>query len=176
MTLSETHWRTPDHARHFIIPDAEPRAPGDLELASSIGQEITVDPIWAARFEVSEAEARGWAQEEFGFVLDHLRHRIDAKLARARTALDAAKSAPVSPASAITPDAVTAMWELARNFPRAFANALSGDPARVAQASEALEQSQRRLGEAGVDVAPQLGEFADRLAQLRQDFTAARGK
>ena len=176
MTLSETYWRTLDHTRHFIIPDDEPRTPGELTLASITGHEVTVDAGWAARFEVSEAEARQWAQEEFGFVLDHLRHRIDAKLAKTRAAIDTARSAPVSPASPISPDAVPAMWELARHFPRALVDALSGDPARVARAGELLEESQQRLGKAGVDVAPQLGGFADRLAQLRRDFTAARGK
>lgn len=174
MTLDDQLWRTPDRTRQFIILDAAGPSSGTLKLVSLAGDEIAVDPEWAVRFEVTEAEARAWAQEEFGFVLGLLRRRIDAKLARARASLDAAKTAPVAAHSAIAPDAVPATWELISKMPRAILNALSGDPALVALASEALLESEKRLGKAGVDVAPGLRSFADRLAALRRDFDAAR--
>ncbi|MFN7398278.1 MAG: hypothetical protein ACK5SX_04245 [Sandaracinobacter sp.] len=174
--MAESLWRTLNYTRHFIIPDAERHPPGDLEMQRLSGETIQVDPAWAARFEVSEAEARAWAQAEFGFVLDQMRHRIDTRMARARAALDSAKAAPVSPNTTIAPDAVPATWELFCKMPRAILDALSGDAARVAGASEALRASEQQLGKAGVDVAPGLSAFADRLAALRRDYEATRQK
>lgn len=174
ISLSETLWRTPDQERHFIIPDAEPRRSGSLALRSLAGDSLEADPEWAQRFEITEAEARAWAQEEFGFMLGQLRQRIDAKLARERASLDEARHAPVAPGSALSPDAVPAAFALLCKLPRAILNSLSGDPARVTQANDELAAIEQRLGAAGVDVAPKLGEFPFRLAALRQEFEAAR--
>jgi hypothetical protein len=174
MTLAETLWRTLDGKRHFIIPDAEPRRSGSLALRSLAGDSLEVDQEWAQRFEVSEAEARAWAQEEFGFMLGQLRQRIDANLARERASLDEARHAPVAPGSALSFDAVPAAFALLRKLPRAILDSVSGDPARVTQAKDELAEVERRLGAAGVDVAPKLGQFPFRLAALRKEFEAAR--
>lgn len=174
MDLTETLWRTTDRHRHFIIPDAEPRHGGDLALRSLAGDSLDVDSQWARRFEVTEAEARAWAREEFGFVLEQLRHRIDARLARERASLDQARHSPVAPGSVVTPDAVPATFELLRKLPRAILESLSGDPARVAEAKDELTAVERRLAAAGVGVTPKLGVFPSRLAALRQGFEAAR--
>jgi hypothetical protein len=171
MTLTETLWRTP-YRTHFIIPDAEPRRPGSLALRSLAGDNLEVDPEWAQRFEVSEAEARAWAQAEFGFVLGQLRQRIDAKLARGRASLDEARHAPIAPRAPFTPDAVPAAFALLRKLPRAIFDSLSGDPSRVTQAKDELTAVEQRLGAAGVDVAPKLGEFPSRLAALRRECEA----
>jgi uncharacterized membrane protein YccC len=123
---------------------------------------------------VSEAEARGWAQDEFGFVLERLRHRLDAKLAQRRAALDRARAAPIAPDHAIAPDAVPAAFDLLCKLPRAILDAVSGDAARVTQAQDELTAIERRLGAAGADVAPRLGAFPARLAGLRREFEVAR--
>jgi len=172
--LTETLWRTLNHDRHFIIPDAEPRCSGSLALRSLAGDSLEVDPKWAQRFEVTEAEARAWAQEEFGFMLGQVRQSIDAKLARGRASLDEARHAPIAPGSALSPDAVPAAFDLFRKLPRAILDAVSGDAARVTQAQDELTAIERRLGAAGVDVAPRLGAFPARLAGLRREFEAAR--
>ena len=174
MTLTETLWRIPDQDRHFIIPDAEPRLGGTLALRSLACDSLYVHPQWAQRFEVNEAEARQWAQEEFGFVLGQLRQRIDAKLARERAWLDEARHAPVAPGSALSVDAVPAAFALLRRLPRAILDSVSGDPARVTHAKDELAEVEQRLGAAGVDVAPKLGQFPFRLAALRKEFEAAR--
>jgi hypothetical protein len=174
ISLSETLWRTPDETRHFIIPDAEPRPGGTLALRSLAGGSLEVDPEWARRFEVTEAEARAWAQEEFGFLLDVLRQRVDAKLARGRASLDEARHAPVAPGSALSPDAVPAAFALLRKLPHAILDSLSGDPTRVTRANDELAAVEQRLRTAGVDVAPKLREFPSRLAALPQDLEAAR--
>jgi hypothetical protein len=174
MTLTETLWRTFDGARHFIIPDAEARRPGSLALRSLAGDIMDVDPGWASRFEVSEAEARTWAQAELGFVLGQLRQSTDAKLARGRASLDEARHAPIAPGHPLTPDAVPAAFALLRKLPRAIFDSLSSDPSRVTQTKDELTAVEQRLGAAGVDVAPKLGEFPSRLAALRREFEAAR--
>jgi hypothetical protein len=109
--------------------------------------------------------------DEFGRLLDRLRHRIDARLARARVALDATKRAPVAPESIVTPDAVAA---LLRTLPRAVLGSLSGDPARVAKANVELAEVEARLGAAGIDLGGRLGDFPARLARLRRDFDDTR--
>jgi hypothetical protein len=173
VSLEDQLWSTPSQTRHFIIPDGEPRRWGGLALRALSNDTIEVDPDWAARFEVSEAEARAWAQEEFGFMLGQLRQRIDAKLARKRASLDEARHAPIAPGSALVPDAVPAAFALLRKLPRAIVDSLSGDAARVTQARDELVAVEQRLGAAGVDVAPKLGEFPSRLAALRQEFETA---
>ena len=170
--LTETLWRTTDRKRHFIIPDAEPRLVGSLCLGSLAGDYAEVDPAWAARFEVSEAEGQAWAQEEFRFMLGQVRQRIDAKLARGRASLDEARHAPIAPGSALSPDFVPAAVALLRKLPRAIFDSLSGDPSRVTQAKDELTAVEQRLGVAGVDVAPKLGEFPSRLAALRRECEA----
>jgi hypothetical protein len=174
VSYEEQVWCDRDGSRFFIIPDAEPRRAGTLALRSLGGEPEQVEGDWAARFEVSEAEARAWAQEEFSFMLGQLRQRIDARLARKRASLDEARHAPVAPRSALSPDAVPAAFALLRKLPRAILDSVSGDPARVTQAKDKLKVVEERLGAAGVDVAPKLGEFPFRLAALRQEFEAAR--
>jgi len=112
--------------------------------------------------------------DEFGRLLEHLRHRIDARLARARAGLDAAKQAPVAPNTPLTPDAVPAVAALLRTLPGAVLESLSGDPARVEQANGKLAEVEARLGAAGIELGGRLGAFRTRLARLRQDFDQAR--
>ncbi len=126
MTLSEQLWRTEDHARWFIIPDADRPRPGALALRSLAGEEAGVDPGWARRYEVAEAEGRAFAKEEFGYTLDEVKRRVDAKLAAMRADLDAARRTPVAPDSPITPNAVPAIVALVAKLPRVMVDSLSG--------------------------------------------------
>ena len=139
MSVEEQLWRTSDDARWFIIPDGAV-VHGSLLLRSLAGDEAGFDPARVGRYEVSEEEGRAWAQEEFGFALEELRLRIDRKLARARASLDAAQRAPVAPDSRLTPDAVPALFALLGKLPRAIADGLSGEPARVIGANGTLAE------------------------------------
>ncbi|MEI9852762.1 MAG: hypothetical protein WDN24_20030 [Sphingomonas sp.] len=176
MTLDEQLWHTAGRDRWFIIPDAASRLPGPLEIVSLAGDEAMVDPGWVRRHEVGEGEAQAWAEQEFGIALAELRRRIDAKLGRMRRLLDAAKRASVRPDRAVTPDALPALLSLARALPRAILDGLSGDPARVANASGSLGGIEQRLNRAGIAVDHHLSDFPDRLAGLRTETARARGR
>lgn len=173
MTLTETLWQASEPDRRFVIPDAEPRRSGPLSLHSLAGDILDVDPAWAARFEVSELEARQWALGEFGFALEELRRKADRRLARMRAALAAERHAPVAPDSRIAPDAVSAVLDLIRRLPGAVAGSLSGDAARLGRAVATLSEVEARLSLAGIELGGKLGEFPSRLAALRRDFETA---
>jgi len=172
MTLSEQLWRTEDHARWFIIPDVDRPRPGTLALRALSGEEVGVDPDWARRYEVAEAEGRAFAKEEFGYTLDEVKRRVDAKLAAMREDIDAAKHAPVAPDSPITPNAVPALVALVAKLPRVIVDSLSGEPARVEKAGGELAALKQRLVAAGIDIDDRLTQFPDRLAALRRRFEA----
>jgi hypothetical protein len=175
MTLSEQLWRTEDHARWFIIPDVDRPRPGTLALRALSGEEVGVDPDWARRYEVAEAEGRAFAKEEFGYTLDEVKRRVDAKLAAMREDIDAARRAPVAPDSPITPNAVPALVALVAKLPRVIVDSLSGEPARVEKAGGELAALKQRLVATGIDIDDRLTEFPERLAALRREFEA-RGK
>jgi hypothetical protein len=170
----EQLWRTSDRARHFIIPDATERRDGDLMLESLFGEEAGVDPGWACRFEVTPDEAHAWAKQEFGIALGEIRRRIDARLGRMRTSLDAAKRTPARPEHDVALDALPALLSLAKALPRAILDGLSGDPARVTNAHDALDGIEQRLNHAGIAVGDRLSAFPDRFARLRAEIGRSR--
>lgn len=174
MSLTETLWRTGDDARWFIVPDDTPRSPGSLMIHAPAGDLASVDPAWVQRYEVTEAEGRAWAQEEFGHVLDELRRQIDEKLIAGRRAVDSAKRTPVSPDSAVTPDAVPALFDLARKLPGVILESLSRDTTRIDDAKARMASLKQRLAEAGIDLNQGLTDFPERLAGLRSDFERER--
>lgn len=176
MTLEEQLWHTAGRDRWFIIPDAASRSFGALELTSLAGNEASVDPDWARRYEVGEAEAHAWAAQEFGIALGEIRRRIDAKLGRMRTALDAAKRAPARPENDVAPDALPALLSLAKALPRAIFDGLSGDPVRVTHAGDALGHIEQRLNRAGIAVGGRLSNFPGRLAGLRAETGRSRDR
>ncbi|MDB5678538.1 hypothetical protein [Sphingomonas bacterium] len=175
MTLNEQLWHTSDRTRRFITPDAAVRPHGSLEIISLAGDEATVDPTWATRYEVTEDEAQAWASQEFGIALGELRRRIDRKLGRMRVSLDAARRAPVRADTSMTPDAIPAMLSLAKALPRAILDGLSGDPARVVAANGRLADVEARLNQAGIAVDRRLSDFPYRLAGLRAETARSRG-
>ena len=120
MSDKETLWRTSDRSRNFIIPDSTTRPPGTLTIRSLGGVQISADEGWLRRFEISDQEARDWAQRELGAALGELKGEIDAGLAHAREALEEAGHAPVAEDTDITPDAVPALMALVRKLPRAI--------------------------------------------------------
>jgi hypothetical protein len=172
--MTQTLWRTPGHDRHFITPDNAPQAPGSLALISIGGDEASFDPDWAARYEVSEHEAREWAREEAGIALGAMRRAVAAKLAAMSAALEEQRHALAAPGSAHTPDAVPAVFALLRKLPRAVLDAVSGEDPRVVSANAALGEAEGRLKAAGIDTDGKLGQFAFRLAALRREFEMAR--
>lgn len=170
----ESLWRTLDRSRHFIIPGSVAPPPGALAIRCLSGDEISADDTWLLRFEVSEREARDWARSELGDALGELRGEIDARLSDARNALEAARHAPVSDDTDITPDAVPALLALVGKLPRAMLDSLSGKEDQVLKARESLAIIQQRLRAAGIDVGDKLEGFPDRLAGLREDFERRR--
>jgi len=167
-------WRNVDDRRHFIVPETAIRTAGSFNIISLAGDEAAVDPDWVRRYEVNEDDAQAWAKQEFGIALGELRRRIDAKLGRMRTSLDAAKRTPVRPDSTMTPDALPALFSLARALPRAILDGLSGDAGRVTNATDKLGGIEQRLNQAGVAVDHRLSGFPHRLAGLRAETARAR--
>jgi hypothetical protein len=174
MTLEEQLWHTTDRDRWFIIPDAAAQPAGPFNIVSLAGDGAAVDPDWARRYEVNEHDAQAWAKQEFGIALGELRRRIDAKLGRMRTSLDAARRTPVRPDSTVTPDALPALLSLARALPRAILDGLSGDAGRVINATDKLGGIEQRLNQAGIAIDHRLSDFPDRLAGLRAETVRAR--
>jgi hypothetical protein len=124
----------------------------------------------------SETDEVARAREELGEALTELRRRIDDKLGRMRTSLDAAKRTPPRPGSAVTPDALPALLSLAKALPRAILDGLSGEATRVADATDKLGGIEQRLNQAGIAVDHHLSAFPDRLAGLRTETARERGK
>ena len=149
-----------------------PAASGRPRASRASGEEVGVDPDWARRYEVAEAEGRAFAKEEFGYTLDEVKRRVDAKLAAMREDIDAARRAPVAPDSPITPNAVPALVALVAKLPRVIVDSLSGEPARVEKAGGELAALKQRLVAAGIDIDDRLTQFPDRLAALRRRFEA----
>ena len=169
MSDGEALWRTIDCSRNFLIPASVSPPLGNLTIRSLTGDELSADESWLRRFEVSEQEAREWAKRELGDALGELKGEIDAGLADARVALEAARLAPVAEDTDITPDAVPALMALVRKLPRAILDSLSASDDQVVQAKEELAKIQQRLRAAGIDVGEKLEQFPDRLASLRAD-------
>jgi hypothetical protein len=167
-------WRNVDDRRHFIVPETAIPPAGTLTIVSLAGDEAAVDPDWARRYEVNEHDAQAWAKQEFGIALGELRRRIDAKLGRMRTSLDAAKRTPVRPDSTVTPDALPALLSLAKALPRAILDGLSGDAGRVSNATDKLDGIEQRLNQAGIAIDHRLSNFPNRLAGLRAETVRAR--
>ena len=166
---NETLWRNAEDRRHFIVPEEHSLPDGGYGIRSIAGVEAQVDPAWLVRYEVTENEANAWAKQEFGIALGEIRRRIDAKLGRMRTSLDAAKRAPVRPEHDIALDALPALLSLARALPRAIFDGLSGDSARLANAQDALGGIGQRLNQAGIVVGDRMASFPGRLNRLRTE-------
>jgi hypothetical protein len=172
-------WRSENGERWFLVPpDAEPGA-GDFPIRSIDGEIARVSEAWAACHEVSEDEGRAWARADLGLTLDELKHNIDEVLTDRRRQLDAAKHAPVSETTLITPDAVPGLLAMLKKLPGIIGDSLSGDAARIGAASDTMAGLRQRLSEAGIDLDKRFSNFPDRLAGLREDFanrSAAKGR
>jgi hypothetical protein len=174
--INDVLWRSVEDGRHFIVPEEASLPAGRYGVCSTDGAETRASASWLARYEVTEAEAHAWAKQEFGIALGELRRRIDARLGRARAALDAAKRAPASADTDMTPDALPALLSLAKALPRAIFDGLSGDPARVVKANGALAEVEARLNRAGIAIDHRLSDFPYRLAGLRAETARSRQK
>lgn len=170
--MTQSMWRTEDGGRWFLVPDNWEGPPGDLPIRSAAGRTVRLHPAWVRQFEVSEEEGRRWAKAELGDTLDALKQGIDAKLAEFRAALDSARRTHVAEDSAVTPDAVSALFALLKGLPGLIGNSVSGDAARVARAEAAAADLERRLREAGIDLGERLSAFPARLERLRADLSA----
>jgi hypothetical protein len=170
MTSDLQLWQSENGERWFLVPrDAEP-SEGDFLIRSISGESARVSEGWAAWHEVGEERGRAWAKAELGLTLDELKHNIDEVLTDRRRQLDAAKHAPVSETTLITPDAVPGLLVLLKELPGIIGDSLSGDAARLGAASGTMAGLRQRLSEAGIDVDERFSNFPDRLAGLREDF------
>ncbi|MFI4949822.1 MAG: hypothetical protein ACHP7A_02165 [Caulobacterales bacterium] len=174
MTDNTQLWRTADGARWFLVPADAQLPPGDLAIRAIDGPDARVDAGSAAPYEVSEDDGRAWAKAGLGGTLDELKHAIDGKLADLRGRLDEVRRTPVAEDGPLTPDAGPALLELIGALPGVIGKSLSGDAARVGEASRAMAGLRARLAAAGVDVDARLTDFPERLAGLREEAAAQR--
>jgi hypothetical protein len=168
--MAKALWTTVDRRRWFLLPPAVPLDRGEVTVTGLDGSTARVDARWLALFEVDEAEARDWAGKALGETLEALRRGIDDTLAAARTRLAEARHRAVQNDSAITADAVPALFALLKTLPGVIGNSLSGREGRVGKAKDSAADLERRLREAGIDLGERLSGFPDRLAALRSDL------
>jgi hypothetical protein len=170
-------WTTPQRTRYFLVAvDAIPE-PGTLVVTTLDGKKGTsVSAEWLAPFEISEEQARRVAKDQLGDALSEIRGAIDEKLSGLRRQLDAFNRSPVGDSTPVTPNAVSALFELITELPRAIGQSLSGVDERVKAARESMAGVQQRLKDAGIDVEDHLAKFPDRLAELRNDASKDRDR
>lgn len=110
------------------------------------------------------------ARAELAQALDELKTGLDGVLAMAREQMDEKNHEAVGVHTNVTPDVGGALWELLRRMPGIIGNSLSGVNERVANARDTLSGLDGRLRNAGVDVSDRLSGYADRLADLREEY------
>lgn len=174
-----TLWTDVDGERYFLIAATTTLAPGEFVIkprgwarhdpASHSGHEKMVDPRQLTPFEITEDQARRIAKDQLGEALGELKDGIDKKLAEWREELEAFKQRPVTELSPVTPEAGPALLDFLKQLPRIIGQSLSGEETRVDTARGAMAKLQQRLREAGIEVDDRFGQFADRLAGLRED-------
>jgi hypothetical protein len=162
-------YHTPDHTRWFLIPTDASGPPGSLAVEDVQGNPRTFHPLWIARFEVSEEQARAAVSAELGETLDELRTGVDDKLAGFRAKLDELKASPVVKDSPYTADALPAIGALLMALPGLVGGGLSGDTKRQKEAGKVADQIAARLREAGIDVGDSLSAFPDKIASIRNE-------
>jgi len=160
-------WTTVDEARWFLLPDDAALAEGALHIRNLDGRTTQVDHASLAPYEITEDQARRWAKERLGQTLNELREAIDERLGELRQRLDDFNRRPVSDETSLTPNAVPAILELLRQFPRVFVESLSTDESRVDAARRTMADLQGRLRAVGIDVDDRFKDFPARLAVLR---------
>ena len=81
---ARTLWRDVARTRYFLIPDGyEPRR-GSVAVWTPTGRRMDVDEAALAPYEIRAEQARAWATEEFGHVLDATRAAADRLVRRIR--------------------------------------------------------------------------------------------
>jgi hypothetical protein len=162
-------WTTPDRTRYFLIGADRTPDPGTFGIRSLDGRSASVSARWLIPFEITEEQARRVAKDQLGDALTEIRGAIDDKLAGLRRQLEEFNRTPVGDKTAVTPNAVSALFELITELPRAIGQSLSGDDERVQTARESMAGLQQRLKDSGIDVEDHLAKFPDRLAELRHE-------
>ena len=85
MTLADsTLWTNPARTRFFVVPDGQEFPPGEFTICTTTGREAKVDEATLPGFEVTEDQAKSWVKEEFGKLLDGVRHAADGFVAKLR--------------------------------------------------------------------------------------------
>ena len=80
-----TLWATVDRTHHFLIPEDADLPPGDLIIRTPTGRERQVEESPVARYEVSEAEAKAWTEEQLSATFGEMRGKAEALVERLRT-------------------------------------------------------------------------------------------
>jgi len=162
-------WRTEDGRRYFLLPDDLANVPGALRLSDEAGRVISCAPESLRGFETTEDQAFRWARAELGETLTELKHGLDERLAGWRRRIETVDPRPDGQPAGATGAAVPALLDLAKALPRVVGQSLSGDPARLHAARETMMTLQRRLRESGIHVDDRFGNFADRIASIREE-------
>src|SRR5687768_11411847 len=79
-----TLWSNPSRSRYYIVPDQVTLTAGNFEVRSVSGGKRMVDEAGVARYEVTKEEAKEWAKEQFGLMLDATRSKIESWIERLR--------------------------------------------------------------------------------------------
>ena len=174
MAAPTSLWSTPDRSRWFLIASSITLPAGGMSIQTLTGESAFVDPACLGPFELTECQARRWANDQLGQTLDELKHGIDERLAEVRRGIDVRKHTPLNDQTTLTSEVAPALLELLKKLPGLIASSLARDPMRVETAKTTMADLQRRLRAAGVDLDDRFTSFPDRLAELRNDVEVRR--
>ncbi len=176
MNQSGSLWRSEDRKRHFLLPDGFAPVQGPLQLRSLMDETLAVAPESVACFEMTEAQVQRWARGTLGDTLTELKRGLDDTFAEWRRKLDIAERTPSGQPTGATQATAPALLDLLRALPGVVGQSLSRDPSRVAVARQTMTTLQHRLRESGIDVDDRVGNFADRIASIREEAESAGNK
>lgn len=173
--MSLSLWSTAEAPRkYFLLSDREKLPPGPLAIFDLFNQCISVEPTSIASFEVTEDQAREWAQGELGRALGEIRGALDEKFTEWRQRLDAFNRSPAAEDSSVAPNTVSALCGLLKELPGVLGKSLSGNEQRVGEARDIMTRLQGQLKDAGIELDNRFTDFPDRLAKLRKDTDQGR--
>lgn len=168
MALPDALWYNPERTRHFLIPAGLRPSSGDYLLRDAGGNELLVDAVAMAPFEISAAAADAWTKNELGRVLRTLGgnpRRSFPSVPAPEQPGNASADAPATPGldllAAITgtPRADLDTGALGAALKRYFgdvggtvADAVSGEPARIARAKVRMAEWSAILRAHGTEV------------------------
>lgn len=89
---ARTLWSDVGRTRYFLIPDGHEPPRGPFVVWTFTGRRLDADEGALAPFEITAEQAKAWATEEFGRVLDAGRGAVEDFVARIRRATAALRA------------------------------------------------------------------------------------